>query len=71
MNVQSFKPMRMHWRFVIAMAARELKCAPTKLGPKSFACWANGAPELFPDGMDETQARWILANPDAFTDGQP
>lgn len=67
--------MRMTWGFVIGLAERDLGADPrllgVKHGPKAFAAWANRQPDLFPDGITLTDARWILSHPEAFTDGKP
>lgn len=65
------KPMRMRWSFVISMAARDLEMYPPEMTAQTLRGWAALETDLFPDGMDLADAQWILANPDAFTDGEP
>lgn len=70
----STKPMRMKWSFVIAMARRACPSVPPEhFAATTLAQWASadGQRDLFPNGMTWDEAKWILANPDAFTDGEP
>jgi hypothetical protein len=66
------KPMRMAWGFVIRLAHQSLGLAPGEAPqPKDVVEWARKQPDLFPNGMTLVEAQWILANPNAFTDGEP
>jgi hypothetical protein len=67
----NFRPMRMRWNFVIGMASRDLRVPLSEMAPADLARWGNEVRDLFPDGLRLSDAVWILANPEAFTDGEP
>lgn len=68
------KPMRMKWSFVIQMARGSVPWAKREhFNAIALAQWASADAQrdLFPNGMTPSEAQWILAHPDAFTDGEP